>query len=138
VGVKKGKMLMRSTKLVACGVLTALAIVVPLSSASAHCCWHHHRYGPVVGVVGAAGAVVEGALTIATLPVVLAADIVSAPFEAAAGPGYYSQPYYGGPAYGNAAYGGPAYAYYGPRPYYGPRYRHRRYYRRAYCCSYGY
>jgi hypothetical protein len=118
-------MLMRLTKLFAGGALAAVAVAVPLSSASAHCCWRHH--GPVVGVVGAAGAVVEGALTIATLPAVLAADIVSAPFEAA-DDGYYGRPYYGGPAY----------AYYGPRPYYGPRYWHRRHYRRAYCCSYGY
>jgi hypothetical protein len=122
---------MRFSKLLAGGVLAAAAVAVPLSSASAHCCWHR---GPVVGVVGAAGAVVEGALTVATLPIVLAADIVSAPFEAAAGP---APGYYGGPAYG-PAYGGPAYGYYGPRPYYGPRYWHRRHYRRAYCCSYGY
>ena len=94
---------MRFTNLVAGGALAAIAVAVPLSSASAHCCWRHH--GPVVGVVGAAGAVVEGALTVATLPIVLAADIVSAPFEAAAGPSYSEQPYYGGPAYGGPAYG---------------------------------
>ena len=121
---------MRSIRLIVGGVLTAAAVAVPLSSASAHCGWRYHRCygGPVVGVVGAAGALVDGALTIATLPVVLAADIVSAPFAVADDYGPYHAPY---------DYYGPRYAY-GPRYYYGPRRWHRRYYRRAYCCSYGY
>lgn len=128
---------MRSIRLIVGGALAVAAVAVPLSSASARCGWRYHGCygGPVVG---AAGAVVEGALTVATLPIALAADIVSAPFEAAAGPApayYGGQPYYSGPAYGPAY--GPSYAYYGPRPSYGPRYWHRRY-RRAYCCSYGY
>lgn len=126
-GFQQGKMLMRSLKLLVCGGLAAAAVALPLSSASAHCCWRHHA-GPVVGVVGAAGAVVEGAVSIATLPVALAADILSVPFAAADDDG----PYYGG-----AGYYGPGYAY-GPRYYRGAGYWHRRHYRRAYCCSYGY
>lgn len=125
---------MRSIKLVVGGILTAAAVAVPLSSASAHCGWRYHRcYGrPVVGVVGAAGGIVEGALAVATLPVVLAADIVSAPFAAADDYGPYHAPYdYYGPRYAH----GPA--YYGPA-YYGQRRWYRRHYGRAYCCSYGY
>ena len=69
------------------GVALAAAVVAPLSSASADGYWYrqhrwhhwHHAYygGPVVGVLDAAGAVVAGAATIATAPLVLAADILS-------------------------------------------------------------
>ena len=126
---------MHSMKLLAWAVLTAGAVVLPLSSASAQCCWrHYHHYGPVGGVVDAAGAVVEGAAIVATAPIALAAGILSAPFAAAddygpyyGPPGYYAPPYAYGPSY-----------YYGPGYYYGPRHWHRHYYRRAYCCSYGY
>jgi hypothetical protein len=69
------------------GLALAMTIVAPLSSASADGYWHHrnwhswhHGYwrgGPVVGVFDAAGAVVAGAATIVTAPLVLVTDILS-------------------------------------------------------------
>ena len=99
---------MHIARLVAAGALAAAASAAPISSASAHC-WHHgcwHHRGPVVGVLDAAGAVVTGAVAIATAPVVLAADIVSAPFRSddyyyTYGGGYYEEPQYG-PRYSGA------------------------------------
>lgn len=118
---------MRFTKLIGPGILAMAASALPLSSASAHYCQYHYcgyGHGPVLGVVDAAGAVVTGALVIATAPAVLAADIVSAPLHTTEA--YDYGPYYGGEAY-----------YAAPR-YYGPPRHWRRYYHPAYCCSYGY
>ena len=58
------------------GLLTIALATVPVSAASAQE-FHHHRYGVVGGVFGLAGAVVVGALTIATAPIVILADALS-------------------------------------------------------------
>ena len=118
---------MRFARLIGTGILAAAATALPISSASAHYCRYHYcgyREGPVMGVVDAAGAIVTGALVIATAPVVLAADIVSAPLHA-------TEAYDYGPHYGEESY-------YEPPRYYGPPRHWRRYYRSPYCCSYGY
>ncbi|HSC17636.1 MAG TPA: hypothetical protein VLC74_01870 [Rhizomicrobium sp.] len=118
---------MRFARLIGIGILTMAASALPFSSASARYCQYHYcgyHEGPVLDVADAAGAVVTGALVIATAPVALAADIVSAPLHTTEA--YDYGPYYGGEAY-----------YAGPR-YYIPRHHWRRYYRPAYCCSYGY
>jgi len=118
---------MRFARLIGTGIVTVAASALPLSSASAHYCQYHYcgyRHGPVLGVVDAAGAVITGALAIATAPVVLAADIVSAPLHTTEA--YDYGPYYGEEVYSAA-----------PR-YYGHPRNWRRYYRSPYCCSYGY
>jgi hypothetical protein len=103
------------------GLALAAAIVAPLSSASAdgywyHRNWHgwHHGYhgywygGPVAGVFDAAGAVVAGAATIATAPLVLAANILA--------PGPYYDPV--ARHAHDAEFYGPGYGYYGHAEYY--------------------
>jgi hypothetical protein len=107
------------------GSLATLALAAPLSSASAHGYWHHHYWhhrGPIVGVAGAAGDVVTGVVSLAAVPVVLAADVLSAPFWAA---DYDRDDYYADDVY------------YGPRDYHRPHHWHR-YSTFEECCYYGY
>ncbi|HEY2013239.1 MAG TPA: hypothetical protein VGH38_07030 [Bryobacteraceae bacterium] len=120
------------------GLALAAAVMVPLSSASANDYWHHrnwHRWhhgywyrGPVAGVFDAAGAVVEGAVTIASAPFVLVGDILSpGPYYDPVARHAYDSGYYGpqGGYYANAGYYGPPRrscrcgpSYYGPPPGY--------------------
>ena len=124
---------MRFAKFLIGGALATLAVAAPLSSASAHGYWHHHWHhrGPIVGVVGAAGEVVGGVISLAAVPVVLAADVLSAPFAAADYERYDDDGYGYDGGYANED----GYAY-------GPRYHHpRRWHRYSTfeeCCSYGY
>src|SRR6202040_426510 len=60
------------------GLGVALAIA-PISAASAHEFYHHHHYGLVGGIFGLAGAVVVGAVTIVTAPIVILAHAISGP-----------------------------------------------------------
>jgi hypothetical protein len=94
------------------GVALAMA---PISAASAHEFYHHHHYGLVGGIFGLAGAVVVGAATIVTAPIVILADAIS-------GPRHYRREGYdqgyggydgGGPGYDDEASDG-----YGPRDAY--------------------
>src|ERR1041385_3441639 len=115
---------MRFVKLLACGASAILAVAVPVSSALAQAYrYYHYGYyhgGPVV--LGPAGAVVTGVVSLAAVPVVLAANLLSAPFWIADDDSYVY--------YGYAPYHGPGY-YYPP-----PRYWHR--YRSTFqdCCYY--
>jgi hypothetical protein len=59
------------------GFLAVAIVTLPLSAASAQEFYHHHRYGLVGGVFGLAGAIVVGAVTIATAPIVILADALS-------------------------------------------------------------
>ena len=101
---------MRYGRLAAVGLLVASVIVLPISEASARC-WHNGwgwRCGPGLLALPfiAAGAVVGGAVAVATAPV-----------RAIVGPPYYYAPpppppaYYAPPVY----YAPPGY-YYGPPP----------------------
>jgi hypothetical protein len=89
------------------GIALAAAIAAPVSPASAHCYYRHCHYygGPIGAVFGLAGAVVVGAATIATAPLVVAGDILAGPaYGPAYGPGY-------GPTYGPAYQGEYRYSY---------------------------
>jgi hypothetical protein len=58
------------------GFLSVALATLPVSAASAHD-FHHHRFGLIGGVFGLAGAVVVGAVTIATAPLVILGDALS-------------------------------------------------------------
>ena len=113
-------------------ILSVALATAPMSAASAQECHHHYWHGPL----GLVGAVVVGAVTIATLPIRVVADAVSGPHYERRGD--YDQrcggPYRGAPAYGGEAYAGPReytdtprYGYpprgYSPSPNYRPDYR---------------
>jgi len=94
------------------GFLSVALATLPVSAASAHD-FHHHRFGLVGGVFGLAGAVVVGAVTIATAPLVILGDALSGGHR-----GRYYQRDSGyderGPAYGyegSDGYGDPSGAY---------------------------
>src|SRR5690242_8786078 len=60
------------------GLLSLALTTLPVSAASAQDFHHHYRhYGLVGGVFGLAGAVVVGAATIATAPLVILGDVLS-------------------------------------------------------------
>jgi len=106
-------------KAILAGALAAIFLATAVSSASARG-FHHRGPGPILGILGLAGAAVVGAATIATLPL-----------RVIAGAGDYGPPpnnYGGQPAYG-FGYGPPPAAYPPPPPpsyyqrdprYYGP------------------
>jgi hypothetical protein len=123
-------------KLAAAGAVSALLFGV--TPASAHC--YYHRCNPVVGVLSLPFAIIAGAATIATAPLVIVGDALSGgyappprPYYGYAGYHYAPDAYadYRYPARGHWHYGyaSPAYYYgsraryhYGPGRYYGPRY----------------
>ena len=106
------------------GCLAAAIVAAPLSSASAGP-WHHHRCWFVGCVFDAAGAVVVGAATIATAPLVAVANAADSGPAYGPAPDYGPPPAYGpGPGYGPPPTYWPGPGYYGPG-YYGPRYYHR-------------
>ena len=117
---------MRFVKFLISGALAILTVAGAASSASAQAYrYYHYGYyhrGPVV--YGPAGAVVTGVVSLAAVPVVLAANLLSAPFWIAADDSYVY--------YGYAPYYGPGY-YYPP-----PRYWHRYHSTFQDCCYYGY
>lgn len=110
-------------------LITAALVAAPIIPAQARG-WHHgwgwgHHDGVALGIVGAAGAVVGAAVTLATAPFVIAADAVAPgpvyadPAYPAPAPAYYPAPSYGYPApapayYAAPGYGYPAYGYYRP------------------------
>ena len=64
------------------GLLGIMLTAAPLSAASAqddYYRYHHRHYGLIGGVFDAAGAVVVGAFTIVTAPIVLIADTFGGP-----------------------------------------------------------
>lgn len=89
------------------GFLGVALAMLPMSAASAHD-FHHHHFGLVGGVFGLAGAVVVGAVTIATAPLVILGDALSGGHR-----GRYDRDGYDGR--------GPAYGYEGPDGYGGSR-----------------
>ena len=97
--------------LLSVGLLTIALATLDVSVASAQ--EFHHRYyhyGPVGAVFGLAGAVVVGAVTIATAPIVILADVLSG--------GRHHRYYQRDGAYDRH---GSAYDYEGPNSYAGPR-----------------
>src|SRR6476661_1657651 len=117
---------MRSSPL-SIGLLAVTLVTLPVSSASAQEFRHHHRYGLIGGVFGLAGAIVVGAATIVTAPIVILADVVSGGRDYRRGK-YYERD--GGYYYGGRS----SYDYDGPNRYTDPRgvypdareYRYRR------------
>ena len=123
-------------KIAAIGAISAL--VFGATPASANC--YYHRCNPVVGVLSLPFAIVAGAATIATAPLVIVGDALSGGYAPPPRPyygysGYHYAPAayagYGYPPRGYAHYGyaresynyGPRARYhYGQRRYYGPRY----------------
>jgi nitrate/nitrite transporter NarK len=96
---------MDKSKAVIASSLAAIFLAASLSSASAR--WYHHRGpGPVLGILGAAGAVVTGAAIIATAPLRIIAGAGSPP-----PPRFYDAP---------PGYGPPPPRYYRYAPGYGP------------------
>jgi hypothetical protein len=93
--------MLRFGRIAAIGLLVGSAIALPTSEASARC---GHGWGwrcgpgPLAWPFVAAGAVVAGAVAVATAPV-----------RAIIGPPYYAPPAY---------YAPPSYYYYPPQPYY--------------------
>lgn len=111
---------MRSSPL-SIGLLAVTLATLPVSSASAQEFRHHHRYGLIGGVFGLAGAVVVGAATIVTAPIVILADALSGGRDYRRGR-YYQRDggYYGGRDGGY--YGGRStYDYDGSNRYTDPR-----------------
>jgi len=118
-------------------ILSVALATAPMSAASAQeDYYHHHHYWH--GPLGLVGAVVVGAVTIATLPIRIVADAVSGPHYDRRGDydRRYGGSYGGAPAYrgeDSNAYGGPQGEYadaprygYPPRGYYSappPNYR---------------
>lgn len=104
-----------NTKRVAAAALLAAAVAsLPLAPASAQRCYYPNDWIPLAFPFGVAAAIVDTALSIATLPLAL----VTAPAYAPVYPPYgttCASPYYGYPP-GPAS--GPPYSGYG---YYGPR-----------------
>jgi hypothetical protein len=105
------------TRLAAAAALSALVLGASATSASAHYDRHWHA-----GPLGVVGAVVGGAVAIATAPLVIVGTALSGGYEER-GPRY--APGYGYPPRAGYYYG-PGPRYYGPRRFYG---RPRRYYR---------
>jgi uncharacterized membrane protein len=98
------------------GLLSVALATAPISAASAHEFYHHHHYGLVGGIFGLAGAVVVGAVTIVTAPIVILADAIS-------GPRYHRDSYdqgYGGYDGRAGGYDEGSYAYGPPRASYAP------------------
>lgn len=119
------------------GFLTVALATMQMSPASAQEFHRHYHYGLVGGVVGLAGAVVVGAVTIATAPIVILGDVLSGgrrdryyhrdgyydrrgtAYDYERSGGYAAPPgtYPDAPGYG---YGYPRRAYDYPRRTYGP------------------
>ena len=110
--------MMQKRKVMVAGALAAICLATPVSSASARG-FHHRGPGPILGILGLAGAAVVGAATIATLPL----RIIAGAGDYGPPPDRYGdQPAYG-PGYGPppAAYPPPPSSYYQRDPrYYGP------------------
>jgi hypothetical protein len=110
---------MRFAHLMFGGVVLAAAIAAPVSSASAHCYYRHCHYygGPIGAVFGLAGAVIVGAATIATAPLVVAGDILAGPsYSSAYDDGAYRYSYRDDTFY-RVRYHGPVYYRRYDRPY---------------------